>query len=158
MNDNVELVRGLRDLADYVERYPDLIGSWHDIDINVFCDDKAALADAARQHGPVEKMFKSDKWFYLRKNFGPRVHIDFNITRDKVCRKEIVGKKTVVLPAEEAKLEREVVVEETRWVCDEPILTREESAAAARAEVEKLPVTEEVAMFSAELGGEAGGA
>ncbi len=117
---NAELVKGLRDLADYLERYPDIL-NWYTASFNEFADGKAELAAFAREHAPLEKT-ASGEYFTLVKKFGPCVSLAFNAPRATVCKQVVTGKKLVTLPAQDAKPERTEEVEVKEWICDEPLL------------------------------------
>jgi hypothetical protein len=116
---------GLRALADFLDANQEIKPGSHDI---LVClsnhppdEQRAKLAEAARRYGPLEKRFDQDMWAYLVKNFGGGVTISWFVRREAVCRKVVTGKRTVSLPAEEAKPARTVEIEDTKWEC-EPIL------------------------------------
>lgn len=127
MPDNAELVRSLRDFADYLEAHPSLC-FYGEHRFDVWLHNKDQMAAVAREHAPIEKIGDHDDLFILRKRFG-RIRLDWNVAREAVCRKVVVGRKEVVMPAQEAQPERTEIVEETKWVCDEPLLSSNGHAA-----------------------------
>lgn len=136
---NEKFVQGLRDLADFLQANPDVdISSNHEILIclNHRPDPKAAIAEAARRFAPVSKVYR-DPWFHIAKTFGP-IELQWFVGRDKVCRQVVTGTKTVTLPAEEAKPERVVEVQETKWICDEPLLAPPTAAEFEAAQADDL--------------------
>lgn len=108
-----EVVRGLKALAEFLEQN-DRIPVPYSIDVNVFVEDKDALADVARSGGRWDKN-QSDSFFWLRQDFGGGVNIQVNVNRERVCKRIVTGKKTI--PARP-----EIEVDVVEWVCDEPLL------------------------------------
>lgn len=114
-------IAGLRELATYLEAHPEaeLYGPM----FNVFVDSREELSAIARQNKPIAKSYKGE-WFCLVKTFSGGVTLEFNIKRDRVCRrvvtKEIVTRpKTVIIEGETETVE----IEKVSWEgCDEPIL------------------------------------
>lgn len=124
-----ELIQGLRDLADFLEKNPDLpIGEYTSVVLDEFVYDDyddgkriegsglETMRQLARKLKPVEKDYFGST-FVLKKNFGDRVSLEFNASREVVCKRVVVGKKLV--PARTIKEHEEEIVE---WVCDEPLL------------------------------------
>lgn len=127
--DRDELVTGLRDLADFIERkglelpidHPSMtLNEWlfDDNNWNHKRHSRTArekIGVVARKLGKAEKDWGSGS-LDLRRRFGP-VSIEFTIGREKVCERRVVGSKTVperVVPAH--------VQEEVEWICTDPIL------------------------------------
>jgi hypothetical protein len=117
---NEELVKGLREVADFYEARPELeLPS--DVRLQVFgAYAKEALQKVLRQVGGCEKDY-SGGLLYVRKSFG-KVQLEFIASRDRVCERVAVGTK--IEPATKeyviaAQPEREVEVVE--WRCG-PIL------------------------------------
>lgn len=118
-------VKGLRDLADYLERHPEIPCRMHE-QIDVFVHEKDEMAALARKLAPIEKRYCGN-YLMLQKKFGP-ICLEINIFRDKVCRK-IETRKTVTKPKYVlVEGETETVEEvETSWECTEPLLSTTES-------------------------------
>ena len=126
--DRDELVRGLRELADFVETYGHEIPG--DLKMNsaynFLYDDygeggrtakeKARIvAKVLAKGGKAEKNFQGNYLELVRK-FGP-LKIEFNINRDMVCEKrvvEVIHHEEKTIPAYD-----EEVVE---WDCIDPLL------------------------------------
>ncbi len=109
-------------MADFLESHegrfdpPDgqvMLNVWPPVGVN----QKQWLADMARICGHAKKLAQ-DKYFFVRKSCG-QVVLDFNVYRDKVCKRRQVGTRTVP-----AQPEREEPVYE--WDCPDSLL-REES-------------------------------
>lgn len=110
-----EYVKGLRDLADFFEKNPQLPHPACNT-VNIMVNDKEQLAAFAKV-GTWEKVY-SDTWFMLRRQFGEDLTLDVNIFRSSVCRAVEVGEKHVpAQPAQPARIEK--VYE---WVCDDASL------------------------------------
>jgi hypothetical protein len=120
MVNTAEVVAGLRALADFLEQNPKFY--LPNPNFNLFVSDKEELAAIAREHGPVTKHWSGD-YFWLRKQFGGGVDLEFNIRREQVCKLEIT-KKTVTRPKMIQDGEETVEVEEQTWSCDEPLLAK----------------------------------
>lgn len=101
------LVQGLRDVATFIETHPDIPTPVVN-PMNVFCDDKQAMAKAVRALGSAQKHVNDD-WFFVRRSFGP-VELDLNCRRDLVCERMVIGKKIIA-----AQPEREV--DDVIWDC-----------------------------------------
>lgn len=110
-----ELVRSLRDAADFFEAHP-LVQTPRYTVMNVFLNTKDEIAGQARL-ATWEKDYQ-DTWFCLRKTFCEDLKLEINTQRSTVCRKVVTGTEVVPLkPAEPAS-----VRETFEWVCDEPLL------------------------------------
>jgi hypothetical protein len=143
---------GLRALADFLDANPELAKKYssHEHLFYVGCekDPKAFLAEIARRHAPLEKDFSTD-YAGLRKQFGGGVSIRWYSDRKDVCVKVVTGTKTVVLPAKEAEPERTVTVEETEWICTEPLLA-DRPPKLTLDDLKKLQESDECARVQAE--------
>jgi hypothetical protein len=144
--DNTAFIAGLRQFLEFLEANPDVYPGQTTflICLSHRQDPKATLAEVARRFGPVEKVYR-DRWFHLAKRFGP-IELQWFAHRDQVCRKVVTGKKTVTLAAEDAKPERTVDVEESKWVCA-PLLAEAERVA----DPSYVPTLDEAARHPAEF-------
>jgi len=116
--ENKDYVAGLRAMADFYEKHPDLPKPFDDGVAVVYVASKAGMVEVARQAGKVEKKY-SDHYFELTKQLGA-IQLSFFTLREAVCRAIIKGKKTVpsyYVPEHE--------VDDIEWVCDEPLLAEE---------------------------------
>ena len=92
MNNNQELIDGLRLAADWLESKPDfpnmdnIFGSKMPQTLRLWATDKPQLKEAARQLGSHEKKF-TDNYFELRKSFNEAMRLDVTIRREQVCTK-----------------------------------------------------------------------
>ena len=86
MNNNKELIDGLRQAADFLEGKPEFpyLGP-QKLRLSVW-KDKDKLKEAARQLGSFTKEF-SGNYFELRKFFGTDCEINVCIEREAVCKK-----------------------------------------------------------------------
>lgn len=122
-----QTIRGLRDLADFLERNPQVPSpppGGADITAYFFGaaieDQRAKLQEIARLAGRSEKRF-CESYVWVQLKFGAVV---FRVVahREAVCRRVTREK---VLPAEAEKVipaQPERTVTEVEWVCDEPLL------------------------------------
>lgn len=118
---NQEMADGLRQLADWLEANPQQDGILGYVTVNCFLQSREALLAHVKGLGRLEKDAVGN-WFYFRKRFTNRVSLEFNIDREKICRKVVT--KTV-LPAEPARIipalperEEEIVT----WECPDSVL------------------------------------
>ena len=83
--------------------------------------------------GSCEKQYVGD-FFRLAKKFGA-ITLIYHFYRDKVCTRRVVGTKVVpeeVIPAREAQVIPETVVEIVEWDCGEPLLKNRQDNSEAR--------------------------
>ncbi len=119
-----EWIDGLRSLADFAERHPDVASAYSTLSVNVFAADAAEMADIARRFGgPFEKV--SEGSFYnLRKFFGPH-KVDVCASHDNVCERVQVGTESREVPDPDALAAvPTILVDEPvyQWVCPDSIL------------------------------------
>lgn len=118
---NQGLVKGLRELADFLEARPE-IEMWGGLTINLFADTNEKFAEAARTMGSCNKL-TDGAYFMLRKEFSGGIKVDVNRNREAICTKVKIGEKIIpavpetVLPAKPAHVE-----EVYEWQCPESIL------------------------------------
>lgn len=116
-----EFSDGLRAMADWFDRHPDLPGSVHGA-VMIFAD-ADELPVVARALGTAEK--DADEYgFRLRRRFGP-VPLSTYTARDAVCERVKVGERTVTrhVPPEGVELVEVAEVEDVyEWRCPESIL------------------------------------
>lgn len=128
-NTRSALIQGLRDLADALEQHPG-IPEPAPVSVNIFLDDDATVQMAAirRAIGGTWEKEATDRFFWIRKRFGP-VSLEVNAYREQVCTRVVVGTETVEVPdpaAPKVTVEREIV----RWDCS-PLLDDEPQQAAS---------------------------
>jgi hypothetical protein len=111
MVERSELIQGLRDLATFLESYPEIPTPSFGVD--AWVNSKEELTNASRLGGKWEKRYTGN-YFCLGKRFGP-ILFEINTERDKVCRRVVVGTETI--PAQPER-----TVEKVEWICDEPLL------------------------------------
>ncbi len=116
-----ELIDGLREFADFLEEHPEH-PLFCGVQFDCFLKGKEELADVARTLGHAQKGGTRD-YFYLRKKFGP-VAVDYNVSREQVCQRVVVGEK--LIPAQPERIEE--VIE---WRCADAILATPEEAEGA---------------------------
>ena len=132
-NPNAETIRGLRELADWLEKRPTLPKF---LSISTACIDalcsRAELADYARMFGACDKRAESD-FFIIEKHFSGGVSINAHGARRAVCEKVVIGTRTIpAMPERTLPATEERVEEITEWRCPESLL-------APKAEVEAQP-------------------
>ena len=121
-----ELVAGLRELADFVEKHGQEIPSEINVNSNYnFLYDSTdgrtgrekarIIAKVLSRGGKVEKKFQGS-YLELVRRFGP-IKVEFNVAREQVCVKRVV--ETIVHPERVVKGYTEEVVE---WDCIDPLL------------------------------------
>jgi hypothetical protein len=113
-------IRGLREVAAFLEAHPDLPTPSYGGSLNAFVSTRADLAAIARVRGVKWEKSADPNYFYLQVHFAAGFSYDVNVQRDQVCRRVVTG--TRIEPAKPAQ-----VVEEFHWVCDEPLLTEARS-------------------------------
>lgn len=111
MNTNAEVTKGLRDLADFLDTHPEV--KLNDPSHMVYVGSRETLATIARLGG-WRKVY-TDDYFNLVRDFDGGVSLSVFTDRGSVCRKVVVGQRTV--PATDER-----TVEIVEWVCDEPLL------------------------------------
>ena len=102
-----EFVGGLRALADWYEAHPEQPRPL--TQLHVFALTKGDLLDAARALGTARKGAYGE-WYWVSRNFGGGVVLEYNVARSQVCTRRVVG--TTVVPAQP---EHTVEIEE--WDC-----------------------------------------
>lgn len=133
MTTRAEWIKGLRDMADWFESNPDFpvpkyTGIMVDLFDYNFVGETAVqrMANAARGLGRCEKCHVGDRYYVLRRHFGPH-RIDVNTYSENVCSRIQVGTKTVTRPVKLKNPEMETVEEPVyEWHCD-PLLANEEA-------------------------------
>lgn len=146
------LVRGLREMADFLEKNPaieeaaNLYDSTHWGSVHFCTYTKEEFIAIAKHFGASNKKV-SDYDFELRKDFSGKVSMHVNCSREKVCKKVVTGTKQVeklvrrgdLNPAEEAiasSLYTKQVVEEevTEWQCEPGVVLADVPAIVGGAE------------------------
>lgn len=112
-----DLIRGLRNVADFLEKRPSLKVGFTYLSINLFVETKEELAEAIRELGTCDKRSVGE-WLTARKSFGPHVCLEVNAPHDKCCERVVVGTK--VIPAKPSVPER--IEEIVEWRCPTSIL------------------------------------
>ena len=117
-----QYAKSLRLIADFFEEHED-IALPHDADqFNYYSansrEDAARLTKALG--GKTEKQYDGEM-FRLRHNFGS-IQFDAVFYRRQVCRAVVVGQRVIKeqVPATYTEVER--VVDDVKWVCDDPIM------------------------------------
>ncbi len=139
MNRHTDLVRGLRDLADFIEARPHMHIGFSPLVLNIFPDTLDEVI--ALQAGKLEKA-NNGTFFYLRKRFGGMVSIEWNKPRETVCKRVVVGTRETVKPIME-KVGEEIVAEEiVEWQCPESLL--DPSERVTKLKVDSAPMTDPI--------------
>lgn len=123
-----ELVEGLRSLADFIEeRGLELPIDSPSVELSEWLYDdyygrkkrtaRDKIRHVAKIIGRAEKSF--DYRFDLTRKFGPFVSLEFSVSRETVCERRVIGKKTVPAQVHSSPERVEDVVE---WICVDPIL------------------------------------
>ena len=107
MSDTRHFVAGLRALADWYETHPEQ--PMPCVELHVFVTTKNDLLRAARALQTAHKR-ASGKWYWVERDFGGGVRLEFNIERAQVCTRRVVG--TTLVPARP-----ETTVEIEEWDC-----------------------------------------
>jgi hypothetical protein len=112
MNERESLIKGLRDLADFIESHPDFEtpSTWLNDTFPVAVLEPNQAARLAKMMIPFRQIDNGGLFLSLVKDFGP-LKLSVNILKDLVCRKVKVVKQ----------------VETEEWVCDESILDPKEN-------------------------------
>jgi hypothetical protein len=117
-----EWADGLREMADFADRHPDLFNSRGE-KFNIFATDAKDFARKARALGKADKI-QEGSFYILRRRFGPHM-VDLNIFRKELCEKVLVGTKIVSRQDPEliaAVPVIEVTEDVYEWHCPESIL------------------------------------
>ena len=112
INPRKDFVDSLRACADFFEQHPDLPLPENQT-LNVWNLTRDAIVKVAQQ-GSWQKHY-AGSIFYLSRDFGNNLTLEYNAPRETVCRKVVKGMITVP-----AKPEQEL--EDVEWVCSEPLL------------------------------------
>ena len=115
----VDLIQGLRDLADWLEATPSAPASYH-TQITAFADTKEHAQAVAREGGNTEKEY-GESYFRIIKKFGDTVRYHLAVERNIVCTKKVLGTELKEVPdyTNVPKVTKEVEIVE--WECD-PLL------------------------------------
>lgn len=119
MNDNrQEWIDGLKALTEFLDSHPaaplPYLGT-----MNAFVETKEEMAEAARGIGGKIAKDSLDNFYYLRKEFGP-IGYHVNIEREKICKKVVIGTRTIpATPERTIPASPEIVEEITEWQCGE---------------------------------------
>lgn len=131
--DAMEYAAGLREFADWVENNAELLDGSMSSGVSLLSNDPISIwgssgetvAALARAFGRAEKNYDSDSLFYMRRSFGA-LPVEVYAGRETVCRKVVIGTKTVTreMPDPDAPkvtvTETEEIVE---WECS-PLLAK----------------------------------
>jgi hypothetical protein len=134
------LIRGLRELADWLERRPqvEIDMGWSDsavveLGFHVSCyseevseQKKDEFVQAVRNMGGGDKNTSSYQFEVARKFGEGTVKYSVTTPREAVCTKRVISKTTVreMVPdySNVPKVEKERVVEEVEWTCPDSLL------------------------------------
>ncbi len=124
-------VKALRDMADFLEKNPDLLELSGNMTVNLWPKSEDYIATVLKL-GLVTKHAAGD-WFWVKKQFdlAGDVGIECNRERKDICQRVLKGTK--VLPATPETIipaKPEQVVEEYEWVCPESLLAKAKQADA----------------------------
>ena len=109
-------VDGLRALAGFLERHPDMPRPGT-VRVDIWVDTKEEFRKVARTLGSAEKLDQFDWLYVLRKHFSETVQLDLNITRGLVCERIVTG--TRVVPETFTPERVEQIFE---WTCPDSIM------------------------------------
>ena len=122
-------VRGLRDLAGWLEKNPELIDLIGVERFYIFHSgsDVGEFARKALMLGPSQKTSIGD-WYNVERSFGPMVKIQVTASHKDVCERVVVGTEEIEVEAPDPKLAeaalRDVplvktvqVIEKVEWKC-----------------------------------------
>ncbi len=138
-----EYIKGLRDLADFLEQHPDFpslpLDGGSALTIMSYTLTREQLASMPRTLGGRWDKDADDTYYHLRRRFGPH-QVQLYTSRGDVCERVQVGTRTVQQPAPDAPpvpmVDVEVPVYE--WRCpdsllaDVPVTAEEDEAWNAR--------------------------
>ena len=112
MSDREETVKGLRELASFLEAHPEVPAPYLR-QIDGFISREQA-ASVARVNGGWEKIWQ-ENWFVLRRRFSEKVALDLNVDRGEMCWRVQTGTRHVdATPAREEPI--------YEWVCEDTSL------------------------------------
>lgn len=113
----VTVAESLRQLADFLDAHPEVEIGGTSVCLLDYVNTREELAAIAKR-GSWRKVYTSD-YFELHRDFGNGITLQVYTNRANVCRRVVIGQRTVpAVPAQPAHIED--VVE---WVCeDEPLL------------------------------------
>jgi|ERR1700685_1303902 len=123
MTESQKLIKGLRDLASFLEAHPELPMTSSTLRVDYF-PRLEEMAQYVKILGKMKKDGLGDSWFVLRKDFYrseyASVSIEANWARERVCQKIKTGTKKIMQqiqtkPAETTQIE--VEVETFEWKC-----------------------------------------
>ena len=121
MNNNQNLIDGLREFADFLEDRPELMDLGL-VRVNGFVSSVDNLRTQARIMGTHKKVWHDGGWFILRREFGENgVRLDININREQLCERVAT---TIEVPEQVIPALKEIVIpahteEKVEWKCPE---------------------------------------
>lgn len=144
MYNRIEIIAGLRELADFLESNPEVHPPYVGTMLHVFSD-KEEFVGAMRAIGVGKKVY-DDTNFIFRKDFRGGVNYSAFIARAQVCEAKVVG--TRIIPAVTVPAQPERVIEERtediiEWECMDSLLAPKVQDTAeehATAESEEAPL------------------
>lgn len=129
-NKNAEIIKGLREYADWLEANPDLpeiyVGNAGVFRRDFTGDQIRNMVAVARAMGHAEKMY-TDTSLHLNKVFSGDVRVSFVADRAEVCERVQVGVKVIPEVVLEAREQTVIPAHEEpvyEWRC-EPLLAKE---------------------------------
>jgi hypothetical protein len=90
--DRTAWIKGLREMADFLEAHPEAIKNYDTVTLTTFPADIKAIARAG--YGRLGKEFLED-YLYLTKHFTSRVCIQWIASRTAACRRVKVGERII---------------------------------------------------------------
>jgi hypothetical protein len=128
INNNAGIIKGLREMADFLEARPSLPSlPWVIGHAALYGKDCPAPGDIARALGSCKKLSEGDSYFSLEKTFTGYVSFTIKWVRETVCKKVITKETQEVYEYPEGYVAPEMVkvtkeVEVVKWECPESIL------------------------------------
>jgi hypothetical protein len=145
------MAKGLRELADFLEAYPESINGYDNVEL-VTMPSRSASEIARAGYGRMEKEPQGE-YYRLHRKFSGKVELVFLFRRENACKRVKVGTKVIpatedtvipekIIPAEFIPGSPEQIVDVYDWECP-PLLGPKQ--------VDELPATEPLMLPEADL-------
>ena len=124
----------LRILAEFYEMHPDIELPHGEVVFYLWPDGEQDVPKIARAMGKARKGALGDTWFTLERKFGELLVVRAHWSRESVCKRTVVGQKSVQRDVPTSYRTETVLEDVVEWECPKILPPRELAAQAEQAE------------------------